>query len=125
MPVTHFLNGVQKIAADGKATEHSYRFEIQALLLSLDPQITALNEPRRVECGAPDFIIQRGEIAIGHLEAKDLDVSLRGMKGANLAQQERYRQALPNLIYTNCLDWDFCRNGERIASVSIATLKDG
>ena len=42
------------------------------------------------------------------------------MKDANKAQQERYLKALPNLIYTNCLDWDFYRNGELIASVTIA-----
>ena len=36
---------------------------------------------------------------IGHVEAKDLHIS-RGMKDSNKAQQERYRAALPNLIYT-------------------------
>ena len=32
--------------------------------------ITAINEPQRVACGAPDFIIQRGELAVGHVEAR-------------------------------------------------------
>ena len=82
--------------------------------------MTALNEPQRVRCGAPDFIIQRGAIAIGHVEAKDLAVDLRALKGREHDQQERYRKALPNLIYTNGLDWDFFRNGDRIASVTIA-----
>lgn len=115
-----FLARVQSVYKTGAATEHSYRPALEALFNSLDEGVNALNEPKRVECGAPDFIIQRGEIAIGHIEAKDLNVGLRGMKNANKEQQDRYRKALPNLIYTNCLDWDFYRNGELIASVTIA-----
>lgn len=59
-------------------------------------------------------------MAIGHIEAKDIDVDLRVMKGANADQKKRYTAALPNLIYTNCLDWDFYRDGELYAQVSIA-----
>ena len=61
---------------------------------------------------------------IGHVEAKDLHIS-RGMKDSNKAQQERYRAALPNLIYTNGLDWDFYRDGDQTASVTIADFVMG
>lgn len=118
--IEDFLGRVIATYKTGNATEHSYRPALQSLFNSLTDGVTALNEPKRVDCGAPDFIIQRGEIAIGHAEAKDISVGLRGMKDANKNQQERYRKALPNLIYTNCLDWDFYRNGELVASVTIA-----
>lgn len=118
--IEEFVSKVIATNKTGAATEHSYRPDLQVLFNSLADGITALNEPKRVACGAPDFIIQRGEIVIGHVEAKDLGVGLRGMKDANKHQQERYRKALPNLIYTNCLDWDFYRNGELVASVTIA-----
>lgn len=118
--IEEFVSKVIATNKTGAATEHSYRPDLQALFNSLADGITALNEPKRVACGAPDFIIQRGEIVIGHVEAKDLGIGLRGMKDANKHQQERYRKALPNLIYTNCLDWDFYRNGELVASVTIA-----
>lgn len=117
--IEDFVNKVVNTYNTGVATEHSYRPALEILLSSLDADVTALNEPKRVACGAPDFIIQRGEIVIGHVEAKDLNVGLRGMKDANKNQQDRYRKALPNLIYTNCLDWDFYRNGDLIASVTI------
>jgi len=115
-----FLQQVTSTHKTGAATEHSYRPALQALFQSLSNDITAINEPKRVACGAPDFIIQRGELAVGHVEAKDLHIGLRNLKDANKAQQDRYRKALPNLIYTNCLDWDFYRNGELFASVTIA-----
>lgn len=118
--IQSFLQQVTSTHKTGAATEHSYRPALQALFQSLSNDITAINEPKRVACGAPDFIIQRGELAVGHVEAKDLHIGLRNLKDANKAQQERYRKALPNLIYTNCLDWDFYRNGELFASVTIA-----
>ena len=118
--IADFIARVQAVYQTGLATEHSYRSALEALFGGLAEGVTALNEPQRVRCGAPDFIIQRGAIAIGHVEAKDLAVDLRALKGREHDQQERYRKALPNLIYTNGLDWDFFRNGDRIASVTIA-----
>lgn len=118
--INDFIGKVATIHKTGAATEHSYRPALESLFNSLSDGVAALNEPKRVECGAPDFIIQRGDIAIGHVEAKDLGVDLRNMKDANRRQQDRYLAALPNLIYTNCFDWDFYRNGERVASLTIA-----
>lgn len=118
--IEDFITKVTSIYKTGVATEHSYRSAIEALFNGLSTGISALNEPKRVACGAPDFIIHRDEIVIGHVEAKDINVGLRGMKDVNKNQQERYRKALPNLIYTNCLDWDFYRNGDLVASVTIA-----
>lgn len=98
---------------------------MQELLSSIGEDIVALNEPKRVKCGAPDFIVSQGDIVIGHVEAKDIDIGIRGLNGSNKNQQERYRAALPNLIYTNCLDWDFYKDGELVASVSIADFVMG
>ena len=121
--IAEFMTRIKAIHATGNATEHSYRSAFEHLFAKLG--VTALNEPRRVKCGAPDFIISVGEIVIGHVEAKDIPVSIRGMKDSNKDQQERYRAALPNLIYSNGLDWDFYRNGALLASVTIADFLMG
>jgi predicted helicase len=118
--VEAFIKKVIAISKSGVATEHSYRPALAALLSSIAKNVDALNEPKRVACGAPDFIVRRGDVTVGHVEAKDLNVALRGMKDANKKQQDRYKRALPNLIYTNCLDWDFYRNGELFSTVRIA-----
>lgn len=116
-----FLADVLKTWKTGKATEHSYRPALKSLFDALQPgEIEATNEPKREACGAPDFILQRADIGVGHVEAKDIGVDLREMSDANKKQKERYLKALPNLIYTNCLDWDFYRDGQLIASVTIA-----
>ncbi len=70
--ISDFISSVQSIYATGNATEHSYRSCFEALFAALDQDVRALNEPRRVKCGAPDFIVTKGDIVIGHVEAKDL-----------------------------------------------------
>jgi Type ISP C-terminal specificity domain/N-6 DNA Methylase len=120
-----FISRVVKTHQTGAATEHSYRPSLETLISSLADEVTALNEPKRVACGAPDFIVQRKSIVIGHIEAKDVGISLTKLSDSNKAQQTRYLKALPNLIYTNCLDWQFFRNEKLIASISIGSLTEG
>lgn len=118
--ISDFISSVISTHKTGKATEHSYRPALKTLFDALAPdEIEATNEPKREACGAPDFILQRGDIAVGHVEAKDIFVDLRAMKDANKNQKERYLKALPNLIYTNCLDWDFYRDGQLVASAPL------
>ncbi len=123
--VSDFIIKVNGIYETGQATEHSYRSAFESLIHSLDDDVTALNEPKRVKCGAPDFLVQHGEIAIGHIETKDISVCLRTMKDTNKKQKDRYRKALPNLIYTNCLDWEFYREGTLSTAITIGRLLQG
>ncbi|WP_377504656.1 hypothetical protein [Octadecabacter sp. R77987] len=60
-----------------------------------------------------------------HAEAKDLHIGIRATTDANKDQQARYKAGLPNLIHTNCLDWDFYLDGELIASITIADMLMG
>ncbi|MDZ7622490.1 MAG: hypothetical protein U5O69_09130 [Candidatus Competibacteraceae bacterium] len=105
--IADFIAKVQAVYQTGLATEHSYRSALEALFGGLDQGVTALNEdPARCGAGAPDFIIQRGAIAIGHVEAKDLDVDLRGW-GPRAQPAGALPQGAANLIYTNCLRLGF------------------
>lgn len=125
MFVQDYLTKVRAKYATGDATEHSYRSALEALFESSAPDIAALNEPKRVACGAPDFIITRKKIPVGHCEAKDLHVNLTKLEGANKAQKTRYLTALPNLVYTNGLDFEFYKSGELVRSISIGVLAGG
>lgn len=119
MDIQNFISEVQNIHKTGVATEHSYRAILQDLFSSIDTDVTALNEPKRVACGAPDFLVNRGEVIVGHVEAKDIDKDLSKLRGEEAKQKERYLKALPNLIYTNCLDFEFYRDGVLINKVCI------
>ncbi len=121
--VAAFFQEIEGVKATGQATEHSYRQALQGLLQSINPNLTVVNEPRQIECGQPDFVIMRGDVPVGYLEAKDLKLDIRPKKGANKNQQERYRDALANLIYTNGTDWDFYRHDVDGKSIRIASVK--
>lgn len=125
MNIASYVSEVQRIYATGSATEHSYRSALEDLFSSIDQNVAALNEPKRVKCGAPDFLINRGEIVVGHVEAKDIDKDLSALKGPEADQKQRYLKALPNLIYTNCLDFEFYRQGELLTRISIADFLIG
>jgi len=66
-------------------------------------------------------------ITVGHCEAKDIDKDIdpRAMRKENKNQFERYNHGLPNLIYTNGLDFHFYKNGELINEVRIRDFAVG
>ncbi len=55
--------------------------------------------------------------------AKDVEMDIRPKKGQNKEQQDRYKDGLPNLIYTNGTDWDFYRHNAEGKSVRVASCK--
>lgn len=120
--IAEYLAEVQRLHASGQTTEHSFRPALNRLFDSISSDVKAVNEPKAVHVGRPDFVFMRGEITVGHCEAKDigLDVNPKAMRDANKAQFERYSKALPNLIYTNGLDFRFYKQAELVREISIA-----
>lgn len=103
MNLPQYLAAIQKELALGNSTEHTHRPALKNLLESLSDEIIATNEPQRISCGAPDFIIMRDEIPIGYVEAKDIGVSLD--RAETSEQLDRYRESLGNLILTDYLEF--------------------
>mgnify|MGYP002855740056 CR=1 FL=1 len=109
----------------GYAREHSYRPALQALLAALLPQYKATNEPARIECGAPDFIITKGDTPMAFVECKDIgDPDLDGQR-QHKEQFNRYKSSLGNIVFTDYLDFHLYVDGEFADSVRIAEVKGG
>ncbi|EIJ35287.1 type ISP restriction/modification enzyme [Thiothrix nivea] len=125
MDVSSYLSEVNKQFLTGIAKEHAYRGYLKNLLESILPGVIATNEPKRIDCGSPDYVLTREgkEIPIGYIEAKDIGEPLEGKK--HKEQFDRYRDALSNLIITDYLDFHFYREGERTVSIRVAEVKDG
>ncbi|MDP3009371.1 MAG: N-6 DNA methylase [Methylococcales bacterium] len=120
--IQHYLDKISQRHQSGKATEHSYRGDLQNLLESLLPDIAITNEPTRIQCGAPDYILSRNDLDIGWIEAKDIGKPLNSKEYKE--QFDRYRAALDNLIITDYVQFDFYRSGEKVTSISLAKLDD-
>lgn len=103
MTVSQYLKTIQNELAAGNATEHTHRSALKSLIESLSEKITATNEPQRIKCGAPDYIVTRGQIPLGYIEAKDVGMSLDAAEKNE--QLERYRESLGNLILTDYLEF--------------------
>ena len=74
MAIEQFARDVQAKYGSGKATEHTYRTELEHLMTATGGDNTqAINEPKRSGSNAPDFYISRGVITVGFIEAKDID----------------------------------------------------
>ncbi|PVY35663.1 hypothetical protein [Pontibacter virosus] len=107
----------------GISREHSYRSDLQVLISTLVPEVLVTNEPARVACGAPDYIITKNDIPVGYIEAKDIGVPLNSK---SLKEQfDRYRASLDNLIITDYLDFHLYIDGEFKTSVKIGEIKNG
>ena len=74
--INNYLSNLNARFKTGIATEHTYRGDLQTLLESLAPGTMATNEPARIKCGAPDYIITKKNIPIGYIESKDIGKSL-------------------------------------------------
>ena len=116
MPIQEYLNQVQEKWQTGVAREHAYRPALESLVKQILPDLTALNDPARIHVGTLDFIIRRGEIDIGYIEAKDLNANLNQVEKSE--QLQRYLD-LDNLILTDYLEFRFYREGEKVDSVRI------
>ncbi len=120
----NYLHFIESKLAQGDATEHTHRSALESLVTGQDTGITAINEPKHIECGAPDLIIRKGLVTIGYIEAKDIGRSLDEAEKSD--QLKRYRDSLSNLLLTDYLEFRWYVDGERRLSASLGTVsKDG
>jgi|SRR5437660_7147610 len=119
----HYFSEIERYYKAGKATEYTYRATLQELLEELDSNIAATNEPKREKCGAPDYVVERNNLTIGYIEAKDIGLSLDKIEKDE--QLRRYRDALDNLILTDYLEFRWYVGGERRMTANLAIIDKG
>ena len=119
-----YLADLNKQYSSGVAHEHSYRGPLQNLLAALLPKgYTIVNEPTREKCGAPDYIILKGNIPVAYIEAKDLqDNDLDGRR-EHREQFDRYKHSLDHIVFTDYLDFHLYEQGEYANAVRLAEVR--
>ena len=112
--MTSFENYVAKVESDyrgGKATELTYRGTLEIFIESLERGIEASSDPKHIECGAPDFIVEKRRVPLGYVETKDIGEPLDRIEKSD--QMKRYLKALHNLILTDYIEFRWYVNGEK------------
>ncbi|WP_310381468.1 type ISP restriction/modification enzyme, partial [Flavobacterium sp.] len=121
--IQQYLSKIDTLHKTGNAREHSYRGDLQNLIMAILPDVLVTNEPARVDCGAPDYVLTRKDVPIGYIEAKDIGVDLKDKK---LKEQfDRYKSGLSNLIFTDYMDFHFYKEGEFVTKIAIASVENG
>ena len=108
--VNSYIDEVSDKYKTGRAGEHAYRPTFEKLVKAINKNIAVINDPKRTEYGAPDFIFVTGDLIAGYAETKDINTDLD--KTEKTEQIKRYL-GYSNLILTNYLEFRFFRNGER------------
>jgi predicted helicase len=106
----------------GHAVEMAYRPALQSFF-QLVTGLKLVNDPKRSEFGAPDFVFLKGKLIIAYAEAKDVTVSLDETEKTD--QMIRY-YGYSNLILTNSLEFRFYKSGQKYGeAIKVAELKNG
>ncbi|MBP7826056.1 MAG: N-6 DNA methylase [Verrucomicrobia bacterium] len=124
-PLLEYLRKLERALERGDATEHTHRPALKELLETLNGQIVATNEPKRSDCGAPDYVIsrKRDQLSLGYVEAKAIGTDLNVIERSD--QLKRYLASLPNLLLTDYIEFRWFVEGRKRATFRIATLSPG
>lgn len=132
--INTYIHEVKRKYDTGIATEHAYRPALQQLIEGLCEGINAVNDAKRVEVGAPDFVLTEEKkdprqqelirsVPLGFVEAKDIKPGILD-EPKNHAQLERYFD-LGNVVHTDSLTFRFYFNRELVKEIVLAEVIDG
>lgn len=123
MTILQYIEKVSTRLKSGISREHSYRGDLENLIRDLVRGVEITNEPANVtDCGNPDYVITKGKIPIGYIEAKDIGKDLNGKQYKE--QFTRYKKALDNLIITDYICFQFFQNGQLIHEIKIGEIEN-
>ena len=114
--ISDYIRELSRIYKTGVATEMTYRTALEVLFVKMTG-LTVTHERKRIECGAPDYVVSRADVPVGYIEAKIIDEDLSAKR--HREQFERYKKSLNNLIITDYLTFQFFENGEQVNTVTI------
>ena len=95
----------------------------------LGHEITIISEPRKLEVGRPDFVVQSGLLPVGYIEAEAYGRALDALTGHAKTQNERFIENLDNFILTNFVDFQLYAESQlritaRVTDDSTAALEN-
>lgn len=123
MTTQQYIDSINTRYKSGISGEHSYRGDLESLIRELVTGVDITNEPSNVtDCGNPDYVITKGKIPIGYIEAKDIGKDLNGKQYKE--QFTRYKKALENLIITDYIWFQFFQNGKLVHEIKIGEIEN-
>lgn len=123
MDFKEYIKEIDQLYKVGNTTEHSFRGALASFLQTILKGFVVTNEPQRIECGAPDYVVTLKNVPVAFLEAKDINERDLDGRRENKEQFDRYKASLNRIVFTDYLDFHMYIGGEFIDSVRIAETK--
>ncbi len=123
MDFKEYIQTIDQLYHVGNTTEHSFRGALASYLQSLLKNFVVTNEPRRIDCGAPDYVITQKNVPVAFLEAKDVNDGDLDGRGHHKEQFNRYKASLDRIIFTDYLDFHMYVGGVYQDAVRIAETR--
>ncbi|RLG35949.1 MAG: DNA methyltransferase, partial [Candidatus Alkanophagales archaeon] len=121
--IASYIREIHNIYTRGDFTEPSFYPCLQRLFEALSGDgCTVISAPKKTKAGFPDFIVRRGTEIVGYIEAKPLGADLE--REERTKQLQRYRNAFPNLILTNFLQFRLYGNGKLVSTAELCDASD-
>jgi predicted helicase len=117
--LTDYLHTLERDLLRGTTTERSHYPTLKTLIESLAKGISAINDPKRVACGAPDFVVSLGDVPLGYIECKDVGEPLDKVERGE--QMARYF-SLGNVLLTDFLEFRWYVLGKRRLTSRLASV---
>jgi hypothetical protein len=124
-PILDYLRKLERALKRGDSTEHTHRPALKELLEAFNEKVIATNEPKRSDCGAPDYVVsrKRDQLSIGYAEAKDVGSDLGEIERSE--QIKRYLASLPSLMLTDYVEFRWFVDGKKREIFRLANVTAG
>lgn len=123
MDYKEYIKELDRLYHVGNTTEHSFRGALAMYLQSILKNFVVTNEPRRIDCGAPDYVITLKSTPVAFIEAKDIDDRDLDGRRDHKEQFSRYKESLNRIVFTDYLDFHMYIGEEFADSVRIAETR--
>ncbi|MDE0012157.1 MAG: N-6 DNA methylase [Candidatus Poribacteria bacterium] len=127
--INKYRQNIYSIQAEPNATaELSLHTYLQDFLEEtadfLGHDVTIIHEPRKLDIGRPDFVVQDGLLHVGYVEAEAFETDLDRLTGHAKTQNDRFIENLDNFVLTNFVEFQLYTEGTLRAKASLTGTQE-
>ena len=127
--INKYRQNIYRTQAEPNATAelslHTYLQDfLEETAAFLTHDITIIHEPRKLDIGRPDFVVQDGLLHVGYVEAEAFETDLDRLTGHAKTQNDRFIENLDNFVLTNFVEFQLYTEGTLRAKASLTGTQE-
>ena len=127
--INKYRQNIYRTQAEPNATAelslHTYLQDfLEETAAFLRHDITIIHEPRKLDIGRPDFVVQDGLLHVGYVEAEAFETDLDRLTGHAKTQNDRFIENLDNFVLTNFVEFQLYTEGTLRAKASLTGTQE-